>query len=140
MDVLDAAWAGVPLVIDFAVPASLVREADRPSVLPIVGNGPPATFVVFPAGWRVSLPTDQIVAAGERDGQVRVGFGGMRWVGLSDGQLVCDRVREVWPASRLSPARSHRMRLDPQWVRSIVEDGRQVWPPAAPLMRAGEGA
>lgn len=140
MATLDAAWPGVPLVIAFAAPASLLREADRPSALPIAGNGPPGTFVVFPSGWRVSLPTDQIVAADERDGRVRVGFGGMRWAGQADGQLVCDRVREVWPEGRLSPARSHQMRLDPRWVQTIVQDGVQVWPPDAPLVRAGEGA
>jgi hypothetical protein len=124
-------------VIAFAAPAALVREADRPSALPIAGNGPPGTFVVFPSGWRVSLPTDQIVATDEQDGQVQVGFGGMRWAGVVDGQLVCDRVREVWTESRLSPQRSHQMRLDPVWVRSIEQDGRQVWPPDAPAVRAG---
>jgi hypothetical protein len=48
----------VPLLIDFAAPTSLLREQNRPSTLPIVGNGPPGTFVLFPNGLRVSLPTD----------------------------------------------------------------------------------
>jgi hypothetical protein len=53
----------IPLLIEFAAPSSLLRERDRPSAFPIVGNGPPGTFVVFPNGLRVSLPTDQIVSA-----------------------------------------------------------------------------
>ena len=39
-----------PLVIEFVTPASLWREPDRPSGLPIVGNGPPGTFVRFADG------------------------------------------------------------------------------------------
>ena len=53
----------VPLLIDFTALTSLLREENRISTLPIVGNGPPGTFVLFPNGLRVSLPTDQIVFA-----------------------------------------------------------------------------
>src|SRR3954447_24028547 len=73
---------GVPLVIVFAPGTSLYREQDLISHLPIVRNGPAGTFVVFPSGVRVSLPTDQVVSADERDGAARVGFGGMRFTGL----------------------------------------------------------
>ena len=104
----------IPLVIDFAPPTSLLREPHRGSALPIIGNGPPGTFVLFPHGLRVSLPTDQIVSADDRDGHVRVGFGGMRFAGLEDGHLVFVRIRELFPEEQLSPARSHTMRLDPQ--------------------------
>ena len=117
----------IPLVIDFAPPTSLLREPHRRSALPIIGNGPPGTFVLFPHGLRVSLPTDQIVSADDRDGHVRVGFGGMRFVGLEDGHLVFVRIRELFPVEQLSPARSHTMRLDPQWVTTIAVDGRPVW-------------
>lgn len=116
-----------PLTIEFRAPASLQRERDRPSALPILGNGPPGTFVVFPEGVRVSLPTDQIVFADENGGRVRVGFGGMQFVGLEDGSLVFVRVREIWPEERLSPARSFRMVLDPKWVTSVTVDGHVVW-------------
>ena len=117
------------MVIDFAAPSSLLRERDRPSKLPIVGNGPTGTFVVFPdAGVRVSLPTDQIVLAEEVDGHVRVGFGGMAFVGVEGGQLTFARVRELLPEDQLSPARSHTMRLDPQWVTAISVDERREWP------------
>ena len=95
---------------------------------PIIGNGPPGTFVVFPDGLRVSLPTDQIVFANDASGHVRAEFGGMKFVGLEDGLLVFARIRELFPEDQLSPARSHTMRLDPRWVVAISEDGHTVWP------------
>src|SRR5262245_15550728 len=51
------------LEIEFARGTTILREADRPSHFPILRNGPPGTFVVFPHGLRVSLPTDQIVTS-----------------------------------------------------------------------------
>lgn len=116
------------LHIDFTAPSTLLRETDRPSALRIVGNGPPGTFVRFPRGLRVSLPTDQIVSADDADGHVRVGFGGMAFVGLEEGQLVFHRVREVLPEAQLSPARSHVMLLDPVWVAAVWMAGTKVWP------------
>lgn len=127
----------VPLLIDFAAPSSLVREHDRRSDLPIVGNGPPGTFVRFGNHWKVSLPTDQIVLAEDAAGYARVGFGGMQFIGLVDGQLVFARVREVRPAAELSPARSHVMRLDPARVHAIWVDGRPIWPESAPASEPG---
>jgi hypothetical protein len=118
----------VPLLIDFAAPSSLLREADRRSALPIIGNGPPGTFILFSNGLRVSLPTDQIVFAEDLDGHARVGFGGMRFIGSEEGRLVFVRIRELHREDQLSPARSHRMLLDPQWVVTISVDGRPVWP------------
>jgi len=118
----------LPLLIEFAAPSSLVRETHRESALTIVGNGPPGTFVRFADGLRVSLPTDQIVFAEDDAGHARVGFGGMRFVGLEEGCLVFVRFRELRPEDQLSPARSHRMTLDPQWVMTMSVDGRKVWP------------
>ena len=37
-----------PLLIDFVAPTSLLREPNRTSALPVIGNGPPGTFVLFP--------------------------------------------------------------------------------------------
>jgi hypothetical protein len=125
----------VPLVIDFAAPTSLLREQHRLSALPIIGNGPPGTFVLFPQGLRVSLPTDQILFADDSGGHARVGFGGMRFVGLQEGRLVFSRIRELFPEDQLSPARSHTMRLDPQWVATISVEGRLVWPAGLPHER-----
>ena len=113
-------------------PTSLLREQNRISTLPIVGNGPPGTFVLFPGGLRVSLPTDQIVFADDTGGHARVGFGGMRFVGLEEGRLVFVRIRELFPEEQLSPARSHKMLLDAQWVATISVHGRPVWPGGAP--------
>jgi predicted metal-dependent hydrolase len=118
----------IPLLIDFAAPTSLYREDDRVSTLPIIGNGPPGTFVIFANGRRVSLPTDQIVFVDDADGHARVGFGGMRLVGLEEGRLVFVRIRELLPEDQLSPDRSHKMLLDPQWVARISVDGQPVWP------------
>jgi hypothetical protein len=115
-------------VVEFASPSSLSRESTRASDLRIVGNGPPGTFVIFPHGLKVSLPTDQIVAADDTAGCARVEFGGMRFVGLERGRLIFDRVRELWPEDQLSPARSHRMVLDPSWVAGVSVDGQRVWP------------
>jgi hypothetical protein len=123
-----AALENIPLLVDFAEPTSVLREQHRTSTLPIVGNGPPGTFVLFPNGLRVSLPTDQIVFADDTDGHARVGFGGMRFVGCEEGRLVFIRTRELFPEDQLSPARSHKMLLDPQWVVAISVDGRRVWP------------
>ena len=122
---------GLPLLVEFAAPSALLRETDRPSQLPIVGNGPPGTFVLFPAGLRVSLPTDQIVYADDAGGRARVGFGGMSFTGIEAGQLVFARVRELFPEERLSPARSHTMRLELQWVAAIWSAGRKSWPDRA---------
>ena len=117
------------LVITFVSPSSLHREQHRPSRLPIVGNGPPGTFVVFPEmALRVSLPTDQIVSADDCGGSAIVGFGGMRYVGVDQGTLLFTRGRELLPEDQLSPARSHTMRLEARWIADVSVDGRTVWP------------
>ena len=118
----------IPLLIDFAPGTSLFRERDRISELPIFRNGPAGTFVVFPDGLRVSLPTDQIVWADDANGHARVGFGGMQFSGVEGGRLTFLRVRELRPEDQLSPARSHVMRLEPSWVASIFLNGRTAWP------------
>jgi hypothetical protein len=125
--------ADIPLLIDFATPSSIFREHNRVSPLRIIGNGPPGTFVLFPNGLRVSLPTDQIVFADDSGGHARVGFGGMRFVGVEARHLVFVRVRELVPEDQLSPARSHTMRLDSQWVSTVSADGHPVWRGGSPL-------
>ena len=117
-----------PLRIDFVAPSSLLREQHRPSMLPVVGNGPPGTFVVFSTGLRVSLPTDQIVWTNADKGFASVGFGGMRFVGQDHHSLLFVRVRELFPEEKLSPDRSHTMRLESNWVTAIWADGRPLWP------------
>jgi hypothetical protein len=124
----------LPLLIDFATPSSIFLEPNRISTLRIVGNGPPGTFVLFPNGFRVSLPTDQIVFSDDSGGHARVGFGGMRFVGSEEGHLVFVRIRELLPEDQLSPARSHTMRLDPQRVATVSVEGRAVWRGGSPSL------
>jgi hypothetical protein len=124
----------IPLLIDFATPSSILRERNRISTFRIIGNGPPGTFVHFPNGFRVSLPTDQIVFADDTGGHARVGFGGMQFVGSEEGHLVFVRVRELLPEEQLSPARSHTMRLDSQLVATVSIDGRPVWRSGSPSL------
>lgn len=75
------------------------------------------------------LPVDQIVFADDADGAGRVGFGGVCFDGVGDGQVVFRRVREVWPQQRLSPKRGHRMTLELDMVAVVIVEGRVVWPP-----------
>jgi hypothetical protein len=124
---MDPLLSDLPLLINFAAPSSIVREHNRVSMLPMIRNGPPGTFIDFPNGLRVSLPTDQIVFADDAGGRARVGFGGMDFVGVEEGQLSFVRVRELRPEDQLSPDRSHTMRLDSRWVDAIWAGGRQVW-------------
>jgi hypothetical protein len=117
----------IPLLIEFTAPSALRFERNLVSTLPVIGNGPPGTFVVFPTGLMISLPTDQIVFADAADGRARVGFGGMQFVGLQDGTLIFLRVRELFSEDQLSPDRSHTMRLDARWVATISVDGQHAW-------------
>ena len=72
----DAARVAIPLLIAFAAPSSLVVERDRPSQFPILGNGPPGTFVLFPGRLRVSLPTDRDLHPAEANERERRGIDG----------------------------------------------------------------
>jgi hypothetical protein len=116
----------MPLLVVFAAGASLHQESDRRSDLPMHRNGPPGTFVHVP-GVRVSLPTDQIVVVETVDGELRVGFGGMRFDGVADGRLTFTRVRDLLPEEQLSPDRSWTMTLEPEWVARVEFNGEVVW-------------
>lgn len=118
----------IPLLVEFVRGTSLYHEGDLVSDFPILQNGPPGTFVMFPDGVRVSLPTDQIVHSDDERGAARVGFGGMSFAGMEAAGLTFYRTRELHPEEELSPDRSHTMILNPAWVASIAVAGRQVWP------------
>lgn len=118
----------IPLLIEFAAGTRLFREPDLPQGLPILHNGPPGTFVTFPDGLRVSLPTDQIVYSDDTGAGARVGFGGMSFAGIDAERLLFHRVREIHPEDQLSPARSRTMVLSMRWVASISIEGHEVWP------------
>ena len=117
----------LPLLIEFIPGTSIYREPVVLSKLPIVQNGPPGTFIIFADGSRVPLPTDQIVSADNAGGAARVGFGGMNFDGLENGQLVFKRFRDLLPEEQLSPQRGQRMTLEPQMVESIFVDGKRAW-------------
>jgi hypothetical protein len=115
-------------VVEFAVGTTIEREPESRSALPIVGNGPPGTWVRFADGTRVPLPTDQIVEAVERDGFAVVSFGGMRFTGIEGTRLNFVRERDVWPAEALSPERRGRMTLERAMVTCVRVGARRVWP------------
>jgi len=79
-------------------------------------------------GLRISLPTDLIVDAHERDDAAVVALGGMRFSGVQGGHLTFVRVRDLWPEPQLSPARSWLMTLELLWVAAVHENGCQIWP------------
>ena len=112
-----------PLIIEFVDGTRIERDAAYVPKMPIVGNGPPGTRVAFADGHRVNLPTDQIVAATAEQGRARVSFGGMRWAGREGATLTFVRVRDLWPAARLSPERGVRMTLDVARVRAVWQEG-----------------
>lgn len=115
-----------PVVVAFVPGSALERETHRPSDLPMYRNGPPGTFVRI-GRVRVSLPTDQVVAADQAGGAVVVGFGGMKFTGLEAGRLTFLRVRDLQPEEELSPARSWTMTLEPEWVAAVHVNGRLAW-------------
>lgn len=117
------------LSIEFAAGSHLYREPEVEPKLPIVRNGPPATFVVFPSRKRkISLPTDQIVRAEDNTGSARVDFGGMRYAGIEGDRFVFHRVRDLAPAETLAPDRGMRMTLELSLVAAIIAEGHRVWP------------
>jgi hypothetical protein len=116
------------LSIQFVARTRVYREVEESSGLPVVQNGPPGTFVVFADGARVSLPTDQVVSADDSSGSARVAFGGMKFSGIEDGELVFYRTRDLQAPEKLSPQRGVRMTLDPKMVAAVHESGHQVWP------------
>ena len=52
----------------------------------------------------------------------------MQFTGCDAGRLVFVRVRDLLPEEQLSPARSWRMTLEPEWVAAIHVNGRPMWP------------
>lgn len=117
------------LLIKFVADSRLRRESPFSSGLPIVGNGPPGTLVVFASGHEVPLPTDQIVESSDDSGAAQVRFGGLRFEGIQGGQLVFRRIKGLWPDELLSPERSLRMTLAVDMVAAIFVRGVLVWPP-----------
>jgi hypothetical protein len=114
-------------VVEFVAGSRIRNEPPFVPGLPVLRNGPPGTFVTFPGGRQVPLPTDQIVLAEDTEGGARVGLGGMRFHRLEAGVLVFRRVRDLQPEHKLSPERSRRMTLEPALVTAVFMAGRLVW-------------
>ena len=123
-----------PLVIEFIDGTRLEHDTLVASGLPVVGNGPPGTRVVFADGHRINLPTDQIVEERVEGGRARVSFGGMRWSAPDADALVFVRVKDLWPEARLSPERGRRMTLDPARVRAVWQEGVALYGPDATVL------
>ena len=108
---------------------------NRVSQLPIVGNGPPGHL--RRRGEHQNLSADRL----DRQRRRLAGFcprgiwrDAVRWRGKRTTMFV--RIREMLPEDQLSPARSHTMRLNPEWVSKVWLLGELVWqsgPPQATL-------
>lgn len=118
----------IPVLVEFVPGSRISRDKLVERSLPIVQNGPPGTFVHFQDGGRVPLPTDQIVHRDDATGSARVGFGGMRFVGIEESLLVFRRVQDLLPEEFLSPERGFRMTLEPRTVSGVFLHGRLAWP------------
>jgi len=117
----------LPLVVEFVSGTRLERESDHSVGLPVVHNGPPGTSIVFPSGKAIPLPTDQIVASEDTSGVAIVGFGGMKFEGVDEGQLVFHRFQDVQPKEVLSPERGMKMTLEIDMVECVRSYGSVVW-------------
>jgi hypothetical protein len=120
--------SSIPVLVEFVAGSRITRGAPVAKSLPIVQNGPPGTFVHFPGGRGVPVPTDQVVFCDDERGAARVGFGGMRFFGIEDGLLSFRRVQDLLPAEFLSPERGFHMTFEPETVAAVFVHGRRVWP------------
>ncbi|MEZ0230524.1 MAG: hypothetical protein ACAI25_18020 [Planctomycetota bacterium] len=123
---LDA--SSVPVLVVFLAGSRITRGKPVSNSLPIVQNGPPGTFVHFPGGRGVPVPTDQVVFCDDEGGAARVGFGGMRFDGVEDDLLSFRRVQDLLPEEYLSPERGFHMTFEPETVAAVFVHGRRVWP------------
>lgn len=120
--------SSVPVLVEFLDGSRITRGKLVSVSLPIVQNGPPGTFVHFPGGGGVPVPTDQVVFCDDRTGSARVGVGGMRFDGIEDGLLSFRRVHDLVPEEFLSPERGFHMTLEPETVKGVLVRGHRVWP------------
>ncbi len=122
----------IPVLVEFLEGSRITRGKLVAKSLPIVQNGPPGTFVHFPGGRGVPVPTDQVVFCDDEGGSARVGFGGMKFVGIEDDLLSFRRVQDLLPEEFLSPERGFHMTFEPETVAAVFVHGRRVWPGVTP--------
>jgi hypothetical protein len=121
--------AKIPLVVEFA-PGSRVES--QPAEEAEFGSGPTIlprdAMIQFADGRQVQVPADQIVLEEQEQGAARVGFGGVSFEGMVDGQLAFWRVKDIAPEETLPADRDIRFLIAPELVSSIHAHGIQVWP------------
>ena len=117
--------------IEFVAGSRVRRDEPVRSQLPLVRNGPPATWIVFADGRGLGVPTDQILRAEDSGGAARVAFGGMRFDGAEDGWLVFRRAREVLAEEQLAPERGRELKVRVQDIARVIASGKPAWPSPA---------
>src|SRR4051812_43016487 len=108
--------ANIPLVVEFA-PGSRVEayemegtsDAEMPSF-------PRDALIRFTDGRQIPVPADQIVLEEVEKGSARVGFGGVSFEGMVDGQLAFWRVKDLAPEQSLAADRDIRFLIAPEFV------------------------
>jgi hypothetical protein len=113
----------IPLVVEF-VPGSRVEAIAAPPSDML----PKDTLVRFTDGRDLPIPADQIVHEEQAKDSVRVGFGGLSFEGMVDGQLAFWRVKDLAPEELLHADRGLRFLIDPNLVSEVVVRGIRVWP------------
>jgi hypothetical protein len=88
----------------------------------------PETTVVFSNGESFPLPTEQVVFENTQDGAAQVGFGGMSFEGISHGEIILCRVKDVLPDEWCSPHFDGNLKLNTGKIKRFLVDGKQVWP------------
>src|SRR5262245_18335331 len=124
--------AKIPLVVEFA-PGSRVEshEMETPDEIerPLI---PRDAMIRFSDGREVPVPADHIVLEEQEKGSARVGFGGVSFEGMVDGQLAFWRVKDIAPEETLAADRDIRFLISPELVSSIAVHGVKVWPKTEP--------
>jgi hypothetical protein len=123
----------IPLVVEFA-PGSRVEAVEAaPEADPRTSPDtlPKDALIRFADGTEVPVPADQIVLEEQGRDSARVGFGGVSFEGMVEGQLAFWRVKDIAPEEALAPDREIRFLIDPRRVSSVLVRGTQVWPKKA---------
>lgn len=114
--------------LEFVPGSRIERQKPVKSALPLVRNGPPATWVVFADRMGIGVPTDQIVTAQDAAGAAHVQFGGMRFDGEDGTFLVFRRESEVRPEHELMPERGRELKIERARVARVLSGDRVLWP------------
>jgi hypothetical protein len=134
-EIRSSSKASVPLVVEFARGSRIRREDADEISFTVSQEVLPVTFVQFPDGSQVSIPTDQVVLGEDSHGAALIGFGGMCFEGMEDEQLVFWRVCDVVRGEYMLSGPRERMALALPLVSRVVVRGTQVWPRHGEVLR-----